>query len=703
MATLIGTADDDYLTGSTLDDVIDGGAGDDVLIGGLRNDALTGGFGNDTLIGGAGNDTLTGGTGNDRYVIDGRDFGIDTINDLATNERIDLSALGAANLASLTPFLVQVGADVHLTLGFGGAIERVVIANRTLASLNDESFVFDCTTTSKIVNGTTLNDVLLGGRGWDSLFGGLRNDVLSAGDGNDQLDGGSGDDQLTGGAGSDRFIFSGREFGSDVVLDFAAGDRIDLRGLGVSDFTMLLPYLQQVGGDVRFAARFSGTAETILIKDADLASLSAANFVFAADLEGRNVSGGTLEDVLFGGRGGDTLAGGLRNDELRGGSGADRLIGGSGDDVLFGGINGDRFVYEGREFGNDRIADFGEADRIDLRGIGIGEFSLLAPYMTQVGDDVRIAFVYGGTAETIIVEDASLATLTANRFVFDDETAGRIVTGTTLDDLLFGTRGADRLVGGLRDDTLLGGSGNDTLSGGSGNDRLTGGAGDDRFLIDAREFGQDVIVDLGAGDTIDLSALNVATLAELLPFMATVGNDVRIALGFGGSAETITIANRTLSSLTSTDFVFNTSALPLYVAGSTLADVLFGGDGNDRLVGGLRADVMTGGEGKDLFVFAGASDFGGTTAATADVIRDFDQTEQDRIDLRGVDASSTASGDQAFTFLGTGAFTGVAGQLRYATVSGDTHLSGDLTGDGTADFLVVLKGGVALASGDFIL
>ena len=61
------------------------------------------------------------------------------------------------------------------------------------------------------------------------------------------------------------------------------------------------------------------------------------------------------------------------------------------------------------------------------------------------------------------------------------------------------------------------------------------------------------------------------------------------------------------------------------------------------------------------------------------------------------------AGNQAFTFLGTGAFTGVAGQLRYEQVSGNTFISGDTNGDGVADFMIRVDGVHSLGSDDFIL
>jgi len=61
------------------------------------------------------------------------------------------------------------------------------------------------------------------------------------------------------------------------------------------------------------------------------------------------------------------------------------------------------------------------------------------------------------------------------------------------------------------------------------------------------------------------------------------------------------------------------------------------------------------------------------------------------------------AGDQAFSFIGTAAFTGVAGQLHYWYDAGRTIVSGDVNGNGTADFNIVLAGTVILVAGDFVL
>ena len=129
-------------------------------------------------------------------------------------------------------------------------------------------------------------------------------------------------------------------------------------------------------------------------------------------------------------------------------------------------------------------------------------------------------------------------------------------------------------------------------------------------------------------------------------------------------------------------------------------DIIQGGAGNDWLNGGAGADRLTGGVGADQFVFSAVSE---STASVRDVITDFVHSQGDVLALTAIDANSMASGNQAFAFIGTSAFSGAAGQLRYEMSGGNTLVSGDVNGDGVADFQVQLTGLMALTGSDFLL
>jgi serralysin len=131
-------------------------------------------------------------------------------------------------------------------------------------------------------------------------------------------------------------------------------------------------------------------------------------------------------------------------------------------------------------------------------------------------------------------------------------------------------------------------------------------------------------------------------------------------------------------------------------------DKLIGGHGDDSLIGGDQKDKMGGGEGFDCFIFQSASNTG-NTEATADVIFDF-VSGSDLIDLSLIDAITTSvSGNEAFTFIGSESFSGVAGQLCYVALSPNTLVQFDLDGDSVADGIIVLNGIITLVEADFVL
>ncbi|MET1111879.1 MAG: cadherin domain-containing protein [Allosphingosinicella sp.] len=129
-------------------------------------------------------------------------------------------------------------------------------------------------------------------------------------------------------------------------------------------------------------------------------------------------------------------------------------------------------------------------------------------------------------------------------------------------------------------------------------------------------------------------------------------------------------------------------------------DDLYGEAGNDVLTGGAGADRLTGGLGKDDFTYTSVSD---STVSSRDQILDFSRSQGDKISLSAIDANANVSNNQAFAFIGTAAFSNVAGQLRYETSGGVTIVSGDVNGDGVADLQILVSGSLALVASDFVL
>jgi len=137
-------------------------------------------------------------------------------------------------------------------------------------------------------------------------------------------------------------------------------------------------------------------------------------------------------------------------------------------------------------------------------------------------------------------------------------------------------------------------------------------------------------------------------------------------------------------------------------------DTIRGLGGNDRLEGGAGLDLQTGGSGNDSFVLLTASD--SPAGNGRDQITDFNpgtpSTAIDRIDVSKIDAQAGVAGNQAFSFIGTNAFTGAKGQLRVRTSDGGLIVQGDVDGNRAADFELLLKNfynTAAVTAGDFEL
>lgn len=274
--------------------------------------------------------------------------------------------------------------------------------------------------------------------------------------------------------------------------------------------------------------------------------------------------------------------------------------------------------------------------------------------------------------------------------------------------------------GGTMDGRVFMGYGNDFFDnrGGTILNSVDMGAGDDWFVLG---LGPQA-VDGGTGiDTLDFSR---STTAITFSFGTSDGQiglpDDSVFFNFENLRGSLSAVNTILGTPLNNNITGGRAADTLnggggndtltggggsdILTGSTGDDTLSGGTGNDTLSGGAGRDTMEGGTGADIFVFA----TGDSSSAIFDEITGFSSVEKDIINLVAVDANANLAGDQALTFIGSAAFSNVAGQLRVhaGTASGGgvaTIIDGDTNGDGTADFSIALIGTVALAATDFML
>jgi Ca2+-binding RTX toxin-like protein len=349
------------------------------------------------------------------------------------------------------------------------------------------------------------------------------------------------------------------------------------------------------------------------------------------------VHGEQDDDGLWGEGGNDDLYGGYGSDTLHGEQGNDTLYGEQGNDTLYGGDGDDRLTGgEGTDLlvggnGNDLYVIDDELDTINDQG--------------SLSDRDRVNVRGSFSAYTLPngIEDASLQATNCNS--------------------LTGNQSNNNLVGNGNGNSIDGGSGNDTVNGGDGNDVIIGGDGG----------GNDLYQGGNGIDTVNYSSV--------------VTNRVTVDLATGSASGDGT------DNLLSIENVIGGSRNDV-ITGSSVNNTLNGGGGTDRLTGGGGADRLAGGVGADVFRYLTITD-SNVTAANRDTIVDFNGRAGDRIDLSSIDANSRLSGDQVFNFIGTASFSGVFGQLRFAS----GILSADTNGDRSADFAIALTNVTALNVG----
>jgi len=307
-ATIVGTAGNDVIPGTTGDDVIVAGDGDDTITGMSGDDRICGDAGADTINGGSGDDSVWGGSA------------ADSIN------------------------------------GQGG--DDLLIGNPGFGSTDDEGDTIDGDAGDDTLDGWTGDDTLIGGSGDDTLGGADGTDLVTyvdspdaitasltsntaTGDGNDtfsaveNLTGSDENDKLTGNAGPN--VLTG--WGGNDKVDGQAGDDV-VRG-GSGNDTLF----GRDGNDT--IAGLQGT-DTVAFDDS-LAPVTVHLTTGTASGEGNdhlgtveNVRGTGLNDKILGDNGPNKLYGLSGDDDLRSSGGKDLLVGAAGKDKMNGGSGPDK-------------------------------------------------------------------------------------------------------------------------------------------------------------------------------------------------------------------------------------------------------------------------------------------------------------------------------------------------------------------------
>lgn len=343
---------------------------------------------------------------------------------------------------------------------------------------------------------------------------------------------------------------------------------------------------------------------------------------------------------MTGGLGNDMLSGRGDDDVLFGGDGDDRLYGGQGANTLHGGAGDDLYFVQSNSNANNLIVDTGgtadilqvldTADRDAFRLVFDGTALV---HETMQGHRTTIGLDANGTpvVEYLQWMGSELFGTTAYKNTLRIVTDLTQITGTLL--AVAGTDGADLIV--MPNDTPNQNEYWGEVYANAGSDTVT--LSSTLQYITYGGTGHDTVSGVGSiGDYID----------------GEQGNDVLFG---GGGADSL--------------------------FGGSGTDKLVGGNANDHLYAGLGKDRLTGNAGADLFVFASTDEMG--LGQTRDIITDF-RSGTDKIDL-------TTLGE-GLTFIGSAAFSGAAGQVRFDAAKGELQV--DLDGGGLDGAVQLLNAGL---------
>lgn len=566
--------------------VMFGTAGQDELVGTIRDDIIKGLGGDDTLEGDSGSDTYvyTLGDGNDFIVEDFDAFGQDT-DKLVLHGIQSSDVLIGRLLADVMLYIVSTGEVIALesqhSAGFG--IEQVLFDS-------GEVWTREYLTSAAAVIGTNGDDVLSGTASDDLLIGRLGDDDMAGGEGSDTYEYHLGD-------GSDLISEAFDNSGSDV-------DELVLAGIEMSDVF--------VGRNLTdFTIEILSTGDVITVRNQAYGGFGVERVVFDGGVIWTRQD---LAEVA-------ALVGTVHDDYLSGAASDDWLIGLAGDDYLSGDAGSDTYEYRAGD-GNDTIRDVGSndlsQDTLKLTDLLSDEVVFafdgqnLVLEISTSGDRITIEGQFGyqlypsgfspaDGVEQIVFGDG----LVWDREQISDE-AGFVapqltITGTVLDDELFGDYwhneiwglgGNDTIYGGAGSDTVDGGDGADTISGGVGDDVIIGGAGNDELNGD--DGFDEIEGSAGDGDdNIDGGA--DYDIASYLYIETSIWVDMA-----AGTISGVDTGNDTIIDI---EGVWTGAGNDTLLGNSDDND-LFGGAGNDILSAGEGADYLRGDIGDDVYQYS---------------------------------------------------------------------------------------------------
>ena len=304
-------------------------------------------------------------------------------------------------------------------------------------------------------------------------------------------------------------------------------------------------------------------------------AMAYRQIIFGSDLDESDINGGNRSDRLYGGGGADTLTGNAGNDYLEGGAGFDTYVIDTGDGI-------------------DTLLDTDGSGTLILDGITLSGGALVAG-TTNVWKNTAQGITYtlkgsGASQILLISKDGSADGIRVQGW--QSGHLGLTMAGVIAPPATSTLTGADGY-----SDALTGGGGSDRIFGLSGNDALDGSAGDD--LIGGNS-GSDLIYG-GAGRDMILSATGLSLYGTHMQ-----NGEWTPPAGAGA----VWTQGRVWGIYASVDANGDTFIID---GGGSLAqdsagDIVFAGDDDDRVVGGLGADYIDGGLANDDLSGHGGND-----------------------------------------------------------------------------------------------
>ena len=588
---------------------------------------VTGSSSANTILTGSGNDVIDGGGG------------------------VDIIAAGAGDDTA-----VYQGTEASIDGGAGvNTLKMNVATTINLGNIDQTTGDVTGVTNFQNVDASALSAAV-------SITGSSGANTIIGGSGGDTIDGGGGSDVVTAGAGDDTVSYRG----SEISIDAEAGNNTLLLRTAA---TVALASADQTTGDTVVVANFQNVDASLLSTGVSISGSAVTNLI----------TGSSGNDTIDGAGGTDVIAAGNGNDSVTYRGTETSIDGGSGSDTLVlatsGGITSINFVVAA---GSDQTV----GDTVSVANFENLDASVLTTALTVVGSAAAntittgsgndtidggggadvinggggndTAFYYGaetsidgGTGtNTLILRAATTVNLADADQTSGDTAAVANFQNVDASSLAIGVS----LTGSSGANTLTGGAGNDSIDGGGGADVIAAGGGDDTVTY----RGTEVSVDGGSG---------VDTLV-----MAATGGTSAVDLSVAAGADQTTGDTANVRNFENVDAGALTTAIS--VTGSTSANTITTGSGDDTINGNGGGDIVNAGTGNDTVAYWGSeTSIDGGTGSNTLLLRvggtinlaNADQTVSDIANVtnfQNVDASGLSGGASITGSSGVNIITG---------------------------------------------